>query len=65
MAHNAQNNHNGGAVGAPDEFCAFGKFHRNNPPTFKGIYDLVGAHVWLREIEKIFRVMDYTEVQKV
>lgn len=42
-----------------------GKFQRNNLPTFKGRYDLDGAQSWLREIERIFRVMDYSEAHKV
>lgn len=42
-----------------------GKFQRNNPPTFKGRYDPEGAHAWLRDIEKVFRVMVYTKAQKV
>jgi len=40
-------------------------FMRNHPPTFKGRYDLDGAQTWLKEIERIFRVMQCTEVQKV
>lgn len=42
-----------------------GKFQRNNPPTFKGSNDPEGAHAWLRETEKIFRVMACIEVHKV
>lgn len=40
-------------------------FQRENPPTFKGRYDLDGALAWLKKIERIFRVMDYTTAQKV
>jgi len=32
-------------------------FLRNHPPTFKGRYDLDGAQKWLKEVERIFRVM--------
>jgi len=32
-------------------------FLRNHPPTFKGRYDPDGAQTWLKEIERIFRVM--------
>ncbi|XP_058759618.1 uncharacterized protein LOC131632918 [Vicia villosa] len=39
-------------------------FQRENPPVFKGTYDLDGALTWLKEIEKIFRVMDCTPAQK-
>lgn len=44
MAQNAHNNRNGEAGGAPDEFCALGKFQRNNPPTLKGGHDPKGSH---------------------
>ena len=30
---------------------------RNHPPTFKGRYDPDGAQTWLKEVERIFRVM--------
>lgn len=65
MAQNAQNNQNGGAIGALDEFHTLGKFQRNNSPTFKGSYDPEGTQVWLVKIEKIFLVMACTKVQKV
>jgi len=39
-------------------------FLRNHPPTFKGRYDPDGAQTWLKEIERVFRVMQCTEVQK-
>lgn len=29
------------------------------------MYDLEGAHIWLQEIEKIFRVMACTDAHKV
>lgn len=48
-----------------DEFSGLRKFQRNNPPMFKGMYDMEGAHAWLKEIEKNFRVMAYTEEHKV
>ena len=40
-------------------------FLRNHLPTFKGRYDPDGAQTWLKEIERVFRVMQCTEVQKV
>ncbi|XP_058725580.1 uncharacterized protein LOC131596861 [Vicia villosa] len=40
-------------------------FQRENPPVFKGKHDPDGALEWLKEIERIFRVMDCTQVQKV
>ncbi|XP_057415007.1 uncharacterized protein LOC130709896 [Lotus japonicus] len=48
-----------------DEFRALGKFQRNNPPTFEGAYDPDKAQAWLKAIEKIFRVMNCTDAQKV
>ncbi|XP_039688531.1 uncharacterized protein [Medicago truncatula] len=39
-------------------------FLRNHPPTFKGRYDPGGAQKWLKEVERIFRVMQCSEVQK-
>lgn len=40
-------------------------FLRNHPPAFKGRYDPDGAQEWLKEVERIFRVMQCSEVQKV
>ncbi|XP_058734259.1 uncharacterized protein LOC131605988 [Vicia villosa] len=40
-------------------------FQRENPPVFRGKFDLEGAQDWFQEIERIFRVMDYTLVQKL
>ncbi|XP_058753893.1 uncharacterized protein LOC131627083 [Vicia villosa] len=40
-------------------------FQRENPPVFKGKHDPDGALEWLKEIERIFRVMDCTQAQKV
>ncbi|XP_058759507.1 uncharacterized protein LOC131632798 [Vicia villosa] len=40
-------------------------FQRENPHTFKVTYDPDGALTWLKEIERIFRVMDCTQAQKV
>jgi len=40
-------------------------FLRNHPPIFKGRYDPDGAQKWLKEVERIFRVMQCSEVQKV
>ncbi|XP_050915800.1 uncharacterized protein LOC127130885 [Lathyrus oleraceus] len=61
QALQGQLNHQGDV----DEFRGLDKFQRNRPPIFKGIYELEGAHAWLREIEKISRVMACTEVQKM
>jgi len=40
-------------------------FLRNHPPTFKGKYDPDGAQTWLKEVERIFRVMQCTKAQMV
>jgi len=40
-------------------------FLRNHPPTFKGRSDPDGAQNWLKEIERIFRVMECSEAKKV
>ncbi|XP_058726103.1 uncharacterized protein LOC131597419 [Vicia villosa] len=40
-------------------------FQRENPPVFKGKHDPDGALEWLKEIERIFRVMVYTQAHKV
>jgi hypothetical protein len=42
-----------------------GKLQWNNLPTFKGRYAPDGANTWLKEIERIFRVVDFSEAQKV
>ncbi|XP_050876198.1 uncharacterized protein LOC127079888 [Lathyrus oleraceus] len=38
---------------------------RNNPPTFEGAHEPDKAQEWLKVIEKIFRVMNCSDVQKV
>ena len=40
-------------------------FLRNHPPTFKGRYDPDVAHKWLKEVERIFRAMQCTDIQIV
>ncbi|XP_058774454.1 uncharacterized protein LOC131648742 [Vicia villosa] len=61
MAQAMQNQPN---TGAHDESRSLATFHRENPSTFKGKYDPDGALAWLKEIERIFRVMDCTLAQK-
>ena len=41
------------------------EFRRNKPPQFSGGYNPEKAELWIREIEKIFRVMTCTEKQKI
>src|SRR4030043_2395549 len=38
---------------------------RHNPTVFKGRYDPDGAYAWLHGVDKIFRAMATTDVQKV
>jgi len=52
-------------VGANAEVKMLETFLRNHPPTFKGSYDPNGAQTWLKEIERIFWVMQCNEVQRV
>jgi len=49
-------------VGANAEVRMLETFLRNHPPTFKGRYDPDGAQTWLKEVERIFRVMQCNEV---
>src|SRR3954471_11642243 len=54
-------NANEAGIGADRQLNSF---QRNNPPLFKGTHDLEGAQSWLKEIERIFRVIDCTENMK-
>jgi len=49
-------------VGANDGVRMLETFLRNHPPTFKGRYDPDGAQTWLKEVERIFWVMQCSEV---
>src|ERR1044072_6366264 len=55
-------NQQGTAIGADRQL---GNFQRNNPPLFNGTHDPEGAQKWLKEIERIFRVIDCAEGLKV
>ncbi|XP_058733297.1 uncharacterized protein LOC131604898 [Vicia villosa] len=57
-----EGNPNGAGIGANRQLRYF---QRNNPPLFKGTHNPDGAQKWLKEIEWIFRVIDYTENLKV
>src|SRR4051812_28140260 len=52
-------------VGENASFFNLATFQRENPFVFKGTHDLDGALTWLKEIERIFHVMDCTPDQKV
>jgi len=60
---NAVGNQNN--VGANAEVRMLETFLRNHPPTFKGRYDPDGSQTWLKEIERVFRVMQCEDAQKV
>ncbi|XP_058726571.1 uncharacterized protein LOC131597932 [Vicia villosa] len=55
-------NPNGAGLGANKQL---GELQWNNPPLLKGTHDPDGAQKWLKEIERIFRVIDYAENMKV
>ncbi|XP_058747129.1 uncharacterized protein LOC131620127 [Vicia villosa] len=55
----------GNRNGDDDEYLALGRFQRNNPPVFEGEHEPDKAQAWLKAIEKIFRVMNCTDAQKV
>ena len=62
MAHAMENQPNAdGNAGSR----SLATFQRENPPMFKGKYDLDEVLDWLKEIERIFCVMDCTLGQKV
>ncbi|XP_058774748.1 uncharacterized protein LOC131649018 [Vicia villosa] len=62
MAHAMENQPN---VGGDARSRSLATFQRENPPVFKGKHDPDGALEWLKEIERIFCVMDCTPTQKV
>ena len=51
----------GAGVAVDDGVRKLETFLRNHPPTFKGRYDPDGAQKLLKEIERIFRVMECTD----
>ena len=44
-------------IGGAAEYQGLDRFQRNNPPAFRGGYDPEGTETWLKEIRKIFRIM--------
>ena len=58
-------NPNRGEAGGAVEYQGLDRFQRNNPPSFSRGYNPDGAQNWIREIEKIFRVMACPEGKKV
>ncbi|XP_058760659.1 uncharacterized protein LOC131634011 [Vicia villosa] len=61
MAQAMQNQSNVGENGTSRNLATF---QRENPHVFKGTHDPDGVLTWLKEIERIFRVMDCTPDQK-
>ncbi|KAL5128316.1 hypothetical protein HKD37_14G040582 [Glycine soja] len=61
----ALGNQNRGETAEAAKYQWLDYFQRNNPPAFNGGYNPDGAHNWIREIEKIFRVMACLEGKKV
>ena len=62
MAHAIENHPNANGNARSHSLATF---QRENPHTFKGKYDPDGASDLLKDIERIFRVMDCTPAQKV
>ena len=56
---------NQGGGGGAVAYHGLDRFQRNDPPSFKGGYDPEGAEEWLWEIEKIFRVIECQDHQRV
>src|SRR4030043_357045 len=57
--------HPNAGAGGNDGVRMLDMFLKNHPPTFKGRYDLDGAQTWLKEVERIFRVMPCSDAQMV
>ena len=57
--------HPNAGAGGNDEVRMLDMFLKNHPPTFKGRYDPDGAQTWLKEVERIFRVMSCSDAQMV
>jgi len=57
-------NSNKGETISDVEYQVMDCFQRINPPAFNGGYNPDGAQNWIREIEKIFRVMACPKGQK-
>ncbi|XP_058762021.1 uncharacterized protein LOC131635417 [Vicia villosa] len=57
--------HVNAGIGGGDELRAFGDFRKINPPIFEGGYGPDKARAWMKEMERIFQVLNCTDVQKV
>ncbi|XP_027343014.1 uncharacterized protein LOC113855579 [Abrus precatorius] len=47
------------------EYLKFAEFRKANPPNFRGAFDPDKADEWIKAMEKVFYVLDYTDRQKV
>lgn len=69
MAHGGIGNFGGGPAQVPppqeDSNHSWYEFRKNQPPSFVGGLNPTEAQYWLQEMEKIFRVVIYTQEQKV
>ncbi|MCI39720.1 cellular nucleic acid-binding protein, partial [Trifolium medium] len=54
-----QNQHEG------NDECRLDRFLKQEPPKFDGGHNPDDAYKWLQDIERIFRVMDATDAQRV
>lgn len=52
-------------AGGNDGSRALETFQRNHPSTLRGKHDPEEAQEWLKEVKRIFRVMDCLDAQKV
>src|SRR4030067_2802771 len=57
--------HPDAGAGGNDGVRMLDMFLKNHPPTFKERYDPDGAQTWLKEGERIFRVMPCSDAQMV
>ena len=47
------------------EYLKFAEFQKVNPPSFRGAFDIDKAEEWVKAMEKIFSILDWTDHQKV
>ncbi|XP_057425719.1 uncharacterized protein LOC130719092 [Lotus japonicus] len=52
-------------VAKEGEYQGLNKFLKRNPSQFKGGYNPDGAHLWIKELERIFGALQCLENQKV
>ena len=47
------------------EYLKFAEFRKANPPCFRGIFDPDKVDEWIKAIENVFSILDYTDRQKL